>query len=50
MAVGLSVYFSLARPYGPGRCCMPPKHTRAFELSSHIQQVDPDTDITVTHI
>lgn len=50
MAVGLSVECSLARPYGPGRCCMPPKHTRAFEFLSHIQQVDPHTDMTVIHI
>jgi hypothetical protein len=50
MAVGLSVDFSLARPYGPGRCCMPPKHMRAFEFSSQYQQVDPDTDMTVIHI
>lgn len=41
MAVGLSVVLFCVRPYGPGRCCMPPKHKRAFELSSQIQQVDP---------
>jgi len=40
MAVGVSIDFLFARPYGPGRCCMPPKHMRAFELSSHLQQVD----------
>ena len=41
MAVGLSVELFVARPYGLGRCYMPPRHKRAFELSSHIQQVDP---------
>ncbi len=41
MAVGVSIDLVFARPYGPGRCCMPPKHKRAFELSSHIRQVDP---------
>jgi len=47
MAVGLSVSFFFARPYGPGKCCMPPKHMSAFEPSSLIRQVDPDTDMTV---
>lgn len=41
MAVGLLVELFVARPYGPGRCHMPPQHKRAFELSSRIQQVDP---------
>ena len=50
MAVGFSVIFFLARPYGPGKCSMPPKHMSAFEPSLFIQQAEPDVYKTVIHI
>jgi hypothetical protein len=40
MAAGISVELFIVRPCGPGRCYVPPIDKRAFDLSSHIQQVD----------
>ena len=50
MAVGLSGNFFLRDLTVPANVACPPKHMSAFEPSSLIQQVDPDTDMTVTHI
>jgi hypothetical protein len=49
MAVGFISGFFSCETLRSRQMLHAPKHTRAFELSSHIQQVDPDIYTTVTH-
>ena len=47
MAVGLSDIFHIRDLTVPADAACPPNIRVLFGLSSHIQQVDPDTDMTV---